>query len=418
MSYLTEVLGNPVLDSTRKRIGTLIDLVAAPAEPFPEVVAVRVLYKKDKRLIPWSQFAEVDSEWRLTATLDAITDYEMRPGEVMLDRDVMDKQIVDVHGARVVRVCDLNLVMAHGIMRLIGVDVGFRGLLRRLHLENGMEWIAQRFGWVLHTHVISWADVERLEERRGRLQFRVPADRLSRLHHADIADIVAQLDPMERRAVFDSLDVETAADALEEMEPEVQVSIIEGMEKERAADIVEEMEPDDAADLMADLSKETREELLGEMQPEEAADVKDLMTYHEESAGGIMTTGYVAVPPNYLVKQVFEQLRSEANEVEMIYYLYVVNDEECLVGVFSLRSLLTASPDSSIMDLLEKDIISVNPGTSLEEVAHIITKYDLLAVPVVDEDNRLHGVVTVDDVMDLIVPPTWSSRPPRIFGKS
>lgn len=418
MSYITELIKRPVYDSSRQKIGRLRDLVATLGESsFPEVVAVEIGLNKSKKLVPWSQVAEFNEEIRLSVKADALQEYTLGAHDVFLDRDILDKQIVNVHGARIVRVNDLNLVLAHGTLRLIGVDVGIRGLLRRIGLEKTVEKIARALGLVLHGHVVSWTDVERLEETVDRLKFRVPTSRLSRLHHADIADIVAQLDPAERKEVFETLDVETAADTLEEMEPEVQVSIIEGLEPERAADIVEEMEPDDAADLMADLREETREELLEEMQPEEAADVKDLMAYHEESAGGIMTTGYVAVPHHYTAQQALDELRGKARDVEMIYYVYVEDDEGRLEGVVSLRSLIVSRPETPIREIMEPNVMTVNLATHMREVAHAITKYDLLAVPVVDEDNRMHGVVTVDDVMDLIVPPTWSDRPPRIFGK-
>jgi len=413
--YLTEIIGTPVLDSAGERVGKIADLFVTLGEPFPEVSAI--LVRETKRVIPWRLVKEINDEWRLSVRRDEVKEYTPAEKDVRLARDILDKQIVDIHGARIVRVNDLNLVMAHGVLRLIGVDATTRGLLRRVGLEKLADAIARRLGLRLHTHLISWADVEQVPEAVDRLKLRVPTDRLSRLHHADIADIVAQMRPDERREVFESLDLQTAADTLEEMEPEVQRSVLEELEPERAADIVEEMEPDEAADLLADLPEERREELLDEMEPEEAADVMDLMSYDEASAGGIMTTEFVTLPQDMTAQQAIDYLRKLAPSDEMVYYLYVVDDENRLVGVLSLRQLIVAQPDTPIRDIMERDVIRVHVGSSLEEVARDITKYDLLAIPVVDEDDHIRGVVTVDDVMDFIVPPTYSSRPPRIFRK-
>jgi Mg/Co/Ni transporter MgtE len=214
------------------------------------------------------------------------------------------------------------------------------------------------------------------------------------------------------------MDDETVAEALEEVAPEKQVSLLQEMTSARAADILEEMDPDDAADVLGDMSEEKQLELLREMEPEERVEVRELLGYPEYSAGGIMTTEYLAVPVTYSAAQAMERLRAEANEVDVIDYMYVVTDMESeeLLGVLSLRDLIVSRPETPVSQLMKEDPVSLRTEDDQEHAARVIAKYNLLAVPVVDAQNRLQGIVTVDDAIDIILPTAWKKRLPRVFA--
>ncbi|MGQ9524631.1 MAG: magnesium transporter [Armatimonadota bacterium] len=415
--FLTEVLGRPLLDHTSRRVGRVVDVVADLSQLFPPVVGIEVRMRDITRVIPYTHIAELRPAVTLRPGAPIEADLPLRDEYRRLGAEFLDRQIVDIQGHRVVRVNDIRLADFDGKLRLIGVDVGLRGLLRRIGIEGAAESIVSLLGLTLHTHIIDWRDVEPLPSGKAPMKLRVPTERLSRLHPADIADIIDQLDPAERRQVLESLDVETAADALTEAEPEVQVSIMESLEAERASDILEEMEPDEAADLLADLPEERSDELLNLMEPEDAAEVRELLTYEEDVAGGIMTTACAVVAPDLTVAEALEELRKPENEAESIYYVYVVSGDERLVGVVSLKELITADSKARIGALMEQELVTIGPDTSLQETALLMAKYNLIALPVVDDNRRLEGVVTVDDVLDLIIPEEWKRQQPRAHGR-
>jgi len=247
------------------------------------------------------------------------------------------------------------------------------------------------------------------------MQLRIPAGKLHELHPADLADIVKDLNRLESGQLLDTLDVQHLADTLEEVEPEFQAELVEHMSNEKVADVLEEMEPDEAADLLGDLPKGRKEDLLALMEKEDADDVRKLLAYPEESAGGIMTTEYASIHPNLTATEAIQVLRGMADEVETMFYVYVVDEEEHLVGTFSLNNLIFAPPGQLVSEFMTDRIITVNLTDDQETVAQTVAKYDLLAVPVVDDENRLHGIVTADDALDKIIPTAWKKRLPRFY---
>jgi Mg2+ transporter MgtE len=329
----------------------------------------------------------------------------------------MDKQIVDIDGRKVVRVNDLRLASHGDQLRLVAVDVGAAGLVRRLGIEGPWRVIARNLRLPLPERYIDWEDVDPVESSIASIKLRVPHGGLAELHPADLASIIDQLAPRDRAGILASLDDEAAADAIEEMEPDTQVEVLEGLEPGRAADILEEMSPDDAADLVADLSDETRSEILGLMERGEAAEVEQLLGYPEDSAGGIMTTEFVAVPANLTAAQTIDRLRELEPDAETIYYVYVTDENGRLVGVLSLRDLIVAQPDTLISGVMIPEPVAVGTYDNQDEVAQVVARYNLLAVPVVDVEGRLAGIVTVDDAMDSILPTAWKKRLPRLFAR-
>jgi CBS-domain-containing membrane protein len=413
MAYLSEIIGRPVTDLDGIAVGKLTDVIVRPWADFPHplIEAVAIEGKGGTHILPFSAVAALLSpviplKYRL---IDAPL-FELKEDDVLLSRDVLDKQIIDTEGARVVRVNDVELVRVNGTIYVSNVDVSWVGIMRRL----GLVGLAHFLSGHLKRKGIAWDDVE-LMRRDQEMHLRVPAEKLHELHPADLAEIVRDLNKLESGQLLDTLDVQHLADTLEEVEPEFQAELIEHMTDEKVADLLEEMEPDEAADLLGDMPRERKEGLLALMEKDDADDVRKLLTYPEESAGGIMTTEYAAIRPELAAAQAIEVLRAMSDEVETMFYVYVTDAENHLLGAFSLNNLIFASPGAMVKDFMAKRVITVNLTDDQETVAQTVAKYDLLAVPVVDDQNCLHGIVTADDALDKVIPTAWKKRLPRFY---
>jgi magnesium transporter len=419
MLYLSQAIGRPVLDAQGEPIGKVADLIVAVGDRYPPVTGLVVRTDRREIFLPWTSVTALDAEGaRLGTQMIDIGRFQQRPEEIRLRRDLLDKQIVDIDGRKVVRVNDLRLDEIDGQLHVVAVDVGASGLLRRLGIEGPWRVLARNLRLPLPERYIDWEDVDPVETSIASIKLRVPHAGLAELHPADLASIIDQLAPRDRAGVLASLDDEAAADAIEEMEPETQVEVLEDLAPARAADILEEMSPDDAADLVADLSDEARTEILALMEHDEAAEVRELLGYPEESAGGIMTPEFVAVPATLTASQTIDRLRELEPDAETIYYVYVTDEDGRLVGVLSLRDLIVAPPGTRIADVMIPEPVAVGVLADQDEVAQVVARYNLLAVPVVDADGRLAGIVTVDDAMDSILPTAWKKRLPRLFARS
>jgi magnesium transporter len=414
MAYLSEIIGRPVADLDGKSVGKLKDVIVRPWAEFPHplIEAVTIEIKGGKtHYLPFAAVAALLTPViPLKYRVDELPSFVLKEDDILLSRDVLDKQIIDTDGARVVRVNDVELIRVNGTIYVSNVDVSWLGIIRRM----GMVGLARILASRSKQKGISWDDVE-LMRRDQSMHLRVPAEKLHDLHPADLAEIVSDLNRLESGQLLDSLDVKHLADTLEEVEPEFQTELVEHMSDEKVADVLEEMEPDEAADLLGDLPKERKEDLLALMQKDDADDVRKLLAYPEESAGGIMTTEYASIRPNLTAAEAIQALRSMADEVETMFYVYVVDENEHLIGTFSLNNLIFAPPDQLVSDFMTDRIITVNLTDDQETVAQTVAKYDLIAIPVVDDQNHLHGIVTADDALDKIVPTAWKKRLPRFY---
>ncbi len=413
MQFLTNILGRTLFDSIGDPVGKITDVIAKPDEPLPYVSAIAVSDKNGEHLIPWVQIREEVDRFSLPVRKGKHTEYIPHPEDIWLRKQVLDRQIVDVQDYKLVRVNDVRFVETPGKVCLLGVDASTRGLLREL----GIEWVANLLHFFtrqpLPEKIIMWNDVETLEQSSGPIKLKIPLQKLSKLHPADIADIIEQMNPLQRTDIIESLDIQTAADVLPEARPDVQLEIIGDLDLETASDILEEMEPDEAADILRDLSDEQKEELLLEMEPEEADDVRELLDYEDETAGGLMTTEYFHIPDKLTADGAIKYIRSLKPDAEAIFYLYVVTKTERIAGVLSLRDLVVAEPETPIKDIMVRRVIHVHPDASIREVAELFQKYNLLALPVVDFDNELKGIITVDDMLEKVPAQTWKGRPGR-----
>ncbi len=404
--FVSEIMKKPVLDPKGDELGRVKDLVIVKGEPLPKVSALIIEKKKNIFKLSWNNL-NIFNKRIISANVyvEALMPYELNEKDLLLVRDILDKQIVDANGAKVVRVNDVKLEGLDTEALLIAVDVGMRGIMRRLGFERGGEDLMKLFRKHLPYNLISWNYIQPLESKLTKISLTVPRQMVSELHPADIAEIISQVSHKEGATFFKGLDVETAAEALSELQPDVQAAIITGMDAEKAADIIEEMPPDEAADVLSDLPVDKVKEILEIIEKEEAEDIQELLSHEEDTAGGLMTNEFIAYLPDTTVKEAIQKFKKDADEVETVYYIYVVDADEKLMGVVSLRELLLAGLDTNLSDIMESKLKMVTPDTDEVEVAGIISKYNLVALPVVNTEGAMLGIVTIDDVIDRILPP-------------
>ena len=417
MAFLSEILGHTITDFDGNYIGKLEDLIARElADATHPIVDAVVIQGRNKIIIaPYALvMALFAPSIPLKCRVDEISDYQPTENDIFLSRDVLDKQIIDTNGARVIRVNDLELVRVNGTLYVGNVDIGMMGIVRRLGFDKAVLRISSVMKFPTPQTYISWDDVE-LMRHDPFMRLRVPMDRIAELHPADVAEIISDMNKLESGQLLEALNMEQLADTLEEVETDFQADLVENMSDEKVADLLEEMEPDDAADLLAELPEKRSRGLLALMNKEDSDDVRKLLSYPEDSAGGIMTTEYACVPPNVTAEEAIKYLRETATDAETLFYVYVTDAEDHLKGVFSLKNLIFAEPTAHVEDFMEDRVKSVGLTDEQDEVAQVITKYDLLAIPVVDEQNVMHGIVTVDDALDKIIPTAWKKRLPRFY---
>jgi CBS domain-containing protein len=421
MLYLSQLINVPIRDQDGERIASVRDLIVRIAARYPPVTGIVAKQGRRSFFIPISDVAEITAEAVTLRTNKLnIGHFTRRDGEILLNRDVLDRQLIDVNGKRVVRVNDLQIAPLQERYRLIGVDVGARALLKRLGFRAKREQPALG-------DLVDWVDIEYLAANAPSVRLKVSHDRLAKLHPAEIANIIEDLSYHEGSEIVSALDDETAADTLEELDDERQADILEQMDSERAADILEEMAPDEAADVLADLPQEKAEELLALMEEDESEDVRELLEYQEDTAGGMMTTDYIAVPLASTAGEALTYLRTMEEQPDFAYYFYVVehgeprplaeqdgpNDDdipEYLRGVVTLRQLVLAGPETPLNGMMERDVITVRATERADEAARLLMEYGLYALPVVGEDAEFVGIIMVDDAVERLVPDTWRER--------
>lgn len=407
MLYLSQMLGEPVVDANGEKIGSISDLAIQTGEVFPRITSLAFLGPgKTPFMISWRKYVDSFTEEGLRLKVDrtAIRFSYLQPAEVLLARDLLNRQIVDTQGMKVVRVNDLKLSVSGSQLRLLGAEVGMRGILRGLApwVEKAVCAVSKAFGRPIDERIIAWNYMDLLDRDLSKVQLSVTHTRLEELHPADVADILEQLDPKQRANVFKHLDDAQAGEAITEMEDEFQADIIEGLDERRASRLLRDMDPDDAADIVGDLPYEKAETLLRLMGVESAAEIRQLLGYKEDTAGGLMTTQYVAMHANDTVEETTEVLRALEEDHPTVSYVYVLDEYDKLVGVLSLRTLVLAQSQTQLGNIMFDELITSLPETPEDELAADISKYDLLAMPVVDESGRLLGIVTVDDAMEVI----------------
>lgn len=409
------LVGRPVVDPRGQEVGRVADLVARwHGESYPPVTGLVMRVARRRSFVPIEQISDIapDRVTLRSARLD-LRDFERRDGEVVLNGDVVDHQLVDVDGVRVVRASDLYLARVNGVYRLVGVDVGFQTLLRRL---GPTCWQAR----ATPERVIDWAAIQSFgagTTRVGPMQLATPNQALRRLRPAELADLLEELGREERQELLARLDSETAADALEEMDPEELGALIRESEPDRAAALIAEMEPDEAVDALRDLEPDEAEELLAVMPEPVAASLRTLLLYREGSAGGLMTTNLVLVRPQQTVGEVRRILRSQAEHQADVDAVIIVDEDGCVIHDIGLFELLVAASDDAVINAAgPPEPVTVSPDAGLDEVIDRFVDSRGSSVLVVDDEQRPVGRILGDDLVDALIPDRGRVRFPRLFG--
>jgi magnesium transporter len=420
VKYLTQILGKRLCGPDGKPVGKISDAIATLGGRLPGVMAFAVRTASEELFVPYGDLhfesdrvgpkgsGKIVGDVTLRRPVSELKLYSPGDGDIRLSRDVLDRQIVDVQDRRVVRVNDVRLAEYGDTYCVVGVDASARALLRRFGgISKPIEAAAKAFGKPLRSNLIAWDDVQTLDPGTAApmVRLKVTHDKLARLHPADIADIVEQLSPQEGAEVIENLDMESAADVMAEAETETQIAILRHLDQEMQADILDEMEPDEAADVLEALPDDVSDALLEQMDPEAAEDVEELLSYDHDTAGGLMTTELVSISADMTCDNTINRLRELSPKAETIYYVYVVDTDERLVGVLSLRDLVIAPPQTVVSDIMVKNVIHVYVDDHADQVAQVLRRYNLLAVPVVSGDEKLVGIITVDDTLERLLPP-------------
>ncbi len=405
---LSELLGATVYDANGVMSGRVREVAMAPQDDAAHIAALIVRTPQGDRVLPPKSLQEVSILLvRSNSKSDDWLPLGSSEGYLLLERDLLDQQIIDVHGRKVVRVNDISFYIeranGNAALKVYEVEVGPRGAVRRLLKglvpSRAISALASR----LSPKAIPWEFVNLIEtDPSRRVKLKIEHERLARLHPADIADILEELAPAQREAIFESLDEEVAAEALEEIDPKLQAQLVESLDSDHAADIVEEMDPDAAADLLENLPAATSEEILDEMEDEEREEVEELLEFHEDTAAGRMTTEFLAVSPDATVEQAIDTLRNYEGAVETISTIYLVDANEKCAGAVPL-AMLALSPGSTVMkSLYTAPLVSCLPETSEADMVELFDKYNLINLPVIDAEGHINGVITADDIISLL----------------
>jgi len=408
---LSELLGATVYDPSGAETGRVREVTLAPQEDRDRIASFIVKTKSGNRILPFSAISTINTGIHASTPSADWPAANGSEGLFLLERDLLDQQVIDVHGRKVVRVNDVDLQIdsqveagrPHAILRVQSVDIGARGAIRRLLRglapRAALAVLLQR----IPPRTIPWSFVDLIEtDPARRVKLKISHDGLATLHPADIADIVEDLAPDEREAVFRTLDEDVAAETLEEVDPKVQRSIVESLDSERAADIVEEMDPDAAADLLADLSQDHTEQILVQMEPEASQEVVELLEHREETAAGRMTTEFLALPVTATVENAIGVLREFEGGVESLSTIYLVDSHGTLAGAVPLAKLVIAESSTPLLTLLQEPLVFAHEAFGDNEVAELFDKYNLMTLPVINQHNKLVGVITSDDVITML----------------
>jgi magnesium transporter len=403
---LSELLGASVRDATGTVRGRVREIAVAPQEHPTRIAFLIVKTSDGERMLPPDSLKSAGASVRAATDASLWEPYVPSDGVLLLKRDLLDQQIIDVHGRKVVRVNDVDLestpINSHLLLNVVSVDVGARGAIRRLS-KGVVPWFTLRALLErIPPRVIPWQYVDLLEtDPARRVKLKIAYEGLAKLHPADIADIVEDLAPAEREAVFETIDEEVAAETLEELDPDVKVAIVESLDKNRAADIVEEMDPDAAADLLGDLAEEHSGEILKEMEPAERREVTQLLEFGERTAAGRMTTEFISVAETGVVDDAIEALKAFEGSGEAVATIYLTGAGHQLTGAVPLVKIAISSPAVQLSQLSEP-FVACAPDTPQAEVAALFDKYNLITLAVVDEHGRLSGIITADDVITML----------------
>jgi magnesium transporter len=422
--YLSQVIGSKIYDVSDTYLGKVIDVYVnahqenqANEEVFrPVFIGLKVKIDGKIRHLNYTyiQVSAIGKNIKFTCSQVLDLPESLVDSSLPLAKNILDRQIVDINGRKLVRVNDIRLVSIATGTFAIAVDIGTKGLLRRLGVSNFLTRFLHIFNITIETHFILWDDVHAFDTTNFNIKLSLDSSKLHKLHPSDLADIIEEMGALSRTKIFESLDEEKAADVLEEMEPYAQAQLIESLSIGKAADVLEKMPADEVADLLDSLEDEKAELLLNEMEKESSEEVRELLEYEDNEVGSLMTTDYLSFLETMTVDETLTELRKQQPEADMIYSLFITDKSEKLIATVSLRDLVISLPTLTLKEIMNTELISVQDEDKVDRLAAIILKYDLLAIPVTDAQNTLVGMVVIDDIVEDLM----SKRKTKKGGRS
>jgi magnesium transporter len=409
--FLSGIIGKEAFDSEGDAVGVIKDLLisAVPSgrnDPNSQlVIGVRLKVGRDIYFYSFSTFRVVKARELLNVTcgdLIPLSSEDVGNG-LLLVENILDKQIVDLNGRKLVRVNDVRLATIPTGTFTIAVDIGIEGLLRRIGISIPIKKILSLFRVSIPAKYILWDDVQAIDFSNLNIKLSKSYSKLRTLHPSDLADIIEDLGKKSSTSLFSALDEEQAADVLEELETHAQIHIVESLPVNKMADVLEKMPADEVADILDELEDDKAELLLKEMEAESSQEVRELLEYDDDLVGSIMTTDYLSFSSKKTVEEVLRELRTKKPEPVELYNLFVTSKNDKLIGTFNLRDLVVAEPDAKISQIMKSDPVSLLDDQKTTAIAEIVSKYNLLAVPVVNKDEQLQGMVVVDDVVEDLI---------------
>lgn len=410
MFLYSSILNKKVYDEFGDVLGTLRDIYVTTEDGYPRVIGYKlkkggVTFHYEFRYI---EFVHKDGKFKIKTRGSK----EILPMtySYLLSENLLDKKIVDINGKQVVRVNDLRIAKIAGEYRVIGVETGSLARYRRLKISGIIKFFYKIMRKNLEDKVLRWDDVESLEMVDNNLKLAVPYKKLSTLHPADLADILENLDTNSRKQVLESLDEDLAADTLEEIDSEYKGTIIKELSDSKTVEVLENMPNDEIADLLDDLDEEEREKILVNLEKEDADEVKELLQYEDETVGSIMSKEFISVNLNITVGDAIEILKEMKPDEDVIYYIYITDEKEHIQGVVPLRDLIINDNEAKLREIMDETVSHVKHDDKINEAIEAAAKYDLNSVPVVDEEEKLVGVVIIHDLVDEFLYPLWKKK--------
>ncbi|MCK4857392.1 MAG: magnesium transporter [candidate division Zixibacteria bacterium] len=421
--FFTELTGKDVVDRHGRWLGHPYDFFAKLDEPFPtvsDIIVAKGHLKKQFYVIPISQISFQNGQIQVRQPVESLTVTQRyrEPMQASLRTSILDQQVVDTYNRKVVRVNDLHFLRVGQDLRLVHVDVGLRGLVRRLgwgRLVDGMVRLLNRHArYLTDEGFIAWKFVQPIDIQvsTGRLKLSIEQEELKKIPPPDISEMLMELDPQHRVALFKTIDVERQVEIITELELKWQRELIEDLDTRTAVDLMERMPADEATDLLGALPRRSADRILGMLSNQKARDLSELLEHESDTAGGLMTTEFITLMPGMTVEEAIEHIkRTELRKAETIYYGYVIDETERLLGAVSFRKLLLEPLDATMDNVMQVKPPSVHVDASVKEVAYVLDKYNLFALPAVDDEGKLEGIITIDDVLSIIIDDAYGKKP-------
>lgn len=402
--YLNNILNKKIYDEFDECVGILKDVYVTTEKGYPRVIGYKVKVNREVFNYEFRNIEFFEEQGEIITKVKGVRDIIPRKYSYLLSKHLLNKKIVDINGKKVIKVDDLTLVQNVSEIKVVAVISGTLASARRIGIEKFVGTMYKIFHRKLKDSIVMWESVESIEMVDNNLKISLPYEKLSKLHPADIADILEELDTEDRKKVFESLDKELAADTLEEVEPEVQKDILKNVNSFMIREVLDTMPNDEIADMLEDMEEEEKERILLNLDKEDENEVRNLMQYEEETVGSIMNKEFITLNVNITAEETIEILRETKPDEESIYNIYIIDEKEKLQGIVSLVDLVTSSPESRLEDIMYSDIACIKDDDSIEKAIENALKYDLLSIPVVDHKEKLCGIVIINDILDEVVP--------------